>query len=246
MNDFDRLSQIQTQWSVIRRAHGEQTEPVRSAQRQILDRYGGAARRYLRAALRDDDLASEAYQEFALRFVRGDFHRVDPAKGRFRSFLKTSLHNLVVDMHKRRAAARGVANDLNALPADGSPGQHEQSFDQSWRDELIARTWQALAVEESSSGKPLFTVLHYRAANPDLRSPELATGLSEELGREITRANVRVMLHRARERFAALLLAEIVHSLDAPTPEAIEEELAELDLLEYCSVDRPSSPHAES
>ena len=39
---------------------------------------------------------------------------------------------------------------------------------------------------------------------------------------------------RAREKFARLLLEEVVHSLD-PSPVAeVEQELAELELLEYC------------
>ena len=44
---------------------------------------------------------------------------------------------------------------------------------------------------------------------------------------------MRVLLHRARERFADLLLEEIAHSLDDPTPDALQDELADLDLLEY-------------
>jgi RNA polymerase sigma-70 factor (ECF subfamily) len=237
LNGFDRLSQIQTLWSVVRRAHGDRSDQIRAAQQQILERYGGAARRYLSASLRDEDLASEAYQEFALRFVRGDFHRADPAKGRFRSFLKTSLHNLIVDFKKRRNAGAATSDQLNELCGSGGLAERDRAFTQSWRDELLARTWQALAVEESSSNKPLFTVLHFRAANPDSRSAELAAGLTTQLGREISAANVRVMLHRARERFADLMLDEVANSLDDPTPEAMEDELAELDLLEYCAAD---------
>ena len=60
-------------------------------------RYGGAVHRYLLASLRDVDAADELAQEFALRFLRGDFKNADPGKGRFRDFLKRAVYRLMVD-----------------------------------------------------------------------------------------------------------------------------------------------------
>ena len=42
------------------------------------------------------------------------------------------------------------------------------------------------------------------------------------------------MLHRAREQFANLLLDEVEQSLDDPSHDDLEEELIELQLIEYC------------
>jgi RNA polymerase sigma-70 factor (ECF subfamily) len=42
------------------------------------------------------------------------------------------------------------------------------------------------------------------------------------------------MLHRARDRFAELLFDEVSQTLDNPSRNDLEEELAELRLLEYC------------
>ena len=53
-------------------------------------------------------------------------------------------------------------------------------------------------------------------------------------GRPFTAAGVRQTLHRAREKFAGLLLDEITHSLEDPTTEQLEQELVELGLLDYC------------
>ena len=50
----------------------------------------------------------------------------------------------------------------------------------------------------------------------------------------MTAVGVRQTLHRAREKFGALLLDEVIHSLENPGPEQVEEELAELGLLDYC------------
>ena len=82
MDDDAHLSQIQTLWSVVELAHGDDTA-MQSAQQKMLDRYGGAVRRYALAALRDEDAADDVFQEFALKFVRGDFRAADPGRGRF-------------------------------------------------------------------------------------------------------------------------------------------------------------------
>jgi hypothetical protein len=50
----------------------------------------------------------------------------------------------------------------------------------------------------------------------------------------LTAVGVRQLLHRARERFADLLLEEVAQSLDAPTPELLEQELIDLRLLDCC------------
>jgi RNA polymerase sigma factor (sigma-70 family) len=237
MDDDLHLSRIQTAWSMVRRAHGDHTA-VQGAQQALLDRYGGAVRRYALAALRDEDAADEVYQEFALRFVRGDFGQVDPERGRFRAFVKTVVYRLIVD-HQRRQKKRlretpmhsnvaEPAADADEMPADDS------AFRRSWRDELLARTWQKLADEEQKSGKPHHTVLRYRVDHPELPSPELAAGLSEKLGKSVNAGAARVLLHRAREAFAELLLDEVLESLTDGSVEEAEEELIELDLLEYC------------
>lgn len=232
----EHLSQLQTQWSLVRCAHGERATQLRRAQELLLQCYGGAARRYLLAALRDQDAADDVYQEFALRLVRGDFRTADPNKGRFRSFLKASLYRMIVD-HQRRRARKGTPLSLDdALSelADNELPENDEAFDQSWRDELLSRAWRSLQQEEQVSGKPLYAVLRYRVEHSDWRSPELAAGLSRELGHDITATNARVMLHRSRERFTELLLCHVSHSLGNPTREELELELIELNLLDDC------------
>jgi RNA polymerase sigma-70 factor (ECF subfamily) len=117
---------------------------------------------------------------------------------------------------------------------DDSPLGDDAAFQVSWRDELLARCWQRLAAEESDTGKPYHTVLMYRVQHPELRSPDLAAGLSEKLGKPINAGAVRVLLHRARDTFAEMLLDEIMQSLPNESLEGAEDELIELDLLEYC------------
>ena len=51
-----------------------------------------------------------------------------------------------------------------------------------------------------------------------------------DIGKPLTAQGVRQTLARARKRFVNLLLQTVAGSLELPTPNAIHEELRELDL----------------
>lgn len=238
MEDDAHLSQIQTMWSVVALAHADVTA-MQSAQQTMLDRYGGAVRRYALACLRDEDAADEVFQEFALKFVRGDFRGADPGKGRFRAFVKTVVYRLIVDYQRRKKklGREGQMHSNLAEPGEldsTDEGATDLKFQESWRDELLARCWGKLADYECTSGKPYHTVLRHRVQHPEERSNELAEGLSSKLGKPVNAGAVRVMLHRSREAFADLLLDEVINSLADGSLDAAEQELIELDLLSYC------------
>jgi DNA-directed RNA polymerase specialized sigma24 family protein len=205
---------------------------MNQAQHLILERYGGAVYRYLLGALRDVAAAEELYQEFALRFLRGDFRRADPQRGRFRDFVKTALFRLVVRYYRKQQCR---PQTLLFDPPQRCPGiSRDEQFLGSWRDELLARAWQALQRYQAQTGQPFYRVLRLRAEQPQLRSEELARILGDELGKPLTAVCVRQMVHRAREKFADFLLSEVRHSLADPSQGQLEQELAELRLLEYC------------
>jgi hypothetical protein len=85
--------------------------------------------------------------------------------------------------------------------------------------------------------------------HPDLPSPELAKQLSASLGRPLTAGAVRQALQRSRRKYVDYLLTEVLVSLERPTQEDLEEELSDLNLLDYCRPylnrrDEPASPAA--
>lgn len=237
---LEPLSLLSTCWSLVCRARQGGALAVRSAQRSLLDRYGPAIRRYLRAAVRNDHAAEDLYQEFALRLVRGDLHGADRQRGRFRDFVRGVLVHLVADHHKRRqrddrlhvrvAQVARVTQDQ----ANGVALESDTSLDEAWREQALHLAWTALARLKTEGGPLLYTVLRCRADHPDLRSPALAQHLSCRLGYPVKAANVRQLLHRARLRFAELLLHEVVEGLDDSTCDEVERELEELHLLHYC------------
>jgi RNA polymerase sigma-70 factor (ECF subfamily) len=121
-----------------------------------------------------------------------------------------------------------------AAPPDSDEGSSDAIFLTSWREELLSRAWHALEEHEKASGSPYYTALRLRVDEPNLRSPDIAARLADRLGKPMSPENVRVLVHRARDRFAELLLDAVAESIEDPSPDALEEELIDLRLLEYC------------
>jgi hypothetical protein len=167
--------------------------------------------------------------------MRGAFRRADPRRGRFRDFLKTALSHLATDHYRRQG--RGPRPFHGGLdPAtDRSPlTEAEKRFTEEWRTQLIDRTFAALEAFEERTGQPLHTLLHFRVDHPDLSVAELARQLSGRLGQEPPGTWVYKHLHKARQKFADFLVAEVARTLDCPNPEELGQELAELGLLRWC------------
>src|SRR5262245_2753640 len=166
-NPNQRLSQISTLWSLVCRANQGPAEAANAARQQLLQRYGGAVRRYLRAVLHDADAADEVFQEFALHLVHGDLRGADPERGRFRNFVKGTLFHLIADYRKQQRKWPGpLPDDAAALIANRQDADADRSFVESWCDDLLARAWSALAEIEAGTGQPYHAVLRFRADHP--------------------------------------------------------------------------------
>jgi RNA polymerase sigma-70 factor (ECF subfamily) len=238
MNQDDlRLSRIDTLWSVVRQANMTDAAKARQAQEALLDRYGGAVRRYLLGSLRSEDAADEVFQEFSLKLVSGAFQKADANFGRFRSFLKTTLFHLIVDYQRRgkRNAAQVLVDDAPDRPMpEDRLAEEDAAWTRSWREELLAKGWAALAKVEQSTGTPYYTVLRYRSEHPDDRSQDIAEALDGKVKKQLTSSSVRVLIHRAREVLADQVLDLVLDSIDNASLEECEQELIDLNLLEYC------------
>src|SRR5437667_9614348 len=134
----ERLSQISTLWTMLLRAHESPGDAARSARHALLQRYGRAAYRYLIGAVHDSEAAKELAQELAVRFLRGDFHRADPGRGRFRDYLKSALIHLVTDFRRsQQRKPRPLDHDTPA-PKFEDPDD-DAVFLAGWRAELLDR-----------------------------------------------------------------------------------------------------------
>ena len=229
-----RLSQIKTNWSQLFAATRPSGEATTEAQRQLLLNYSGAMYRYLVGAVRNEDTASDLAQDFAVRFLRGDFRAVTPEKGRFRDFLKRTLRNLVNDhfrKHKTEQNRLQTAAKNEALVSETTA----ETFDQDWVIEILRRTWEALKQHQQDSSTAYYAVLRARAESPEMNSRQLCEVLAVELSHQtVNEAWIRQNLSRARRLFATLLRAEVAGTLKDSRPEIVDEELMALGLLKYC------------
>jgi RNA polymerase sigma-70 factor (ECF subfamily) len=230
------LNQISTIWTIIRRAHGGSPEKAGLALQALLERYNGAVYRYLLGALHDPHAADDLAQEFSLRFVRGDFRNADPRRGRFRDLVKTVLFHLIVDYQRRQKGNPQAlpADEYGPAGPDCNPLTSDEEFIESWRRQLLAQAWTALARYDRKHGSRYYEVLRFRAENRELSSAQMAERLGARLGKPVTPDWVRQTLRRSREQFADLMLEELAQSLEEPTRENMAEELADLRLLSYC------------
>ena len=129
----------------------------------------------------------------------------------------------------------------------------ENDFRAVWAEELMKHAWQGLERIEQLKGQPYHSLLLYRARNPEVRSEAIARQLrmtgtrvfgtltfrkfTETLGRPISAANARQIMHRGTEMLSDLLIEEIVRSLrktpqDPVSADAVEAELIDLKLLD--------------
>lgn len=228
------LRNITTFWQQILAAHDSSPDHAMEAQRQVLERYCGAVFRYLSRAVNDVHVAEDLAQDFAVRFLRGDFRHADPARGKFRGLLTTVLRNLVIDYQRRqRNAVAPLEHELSAREPS-PPERLDELFVEQWRRELLQQTWHELENGDSGGRSCLYAVLRSRADFPDWSSDQLAGHLSARLNEEVNGAWVRQTLRRARIRFAELLRQEVRTSLGNVEADRVEEELVELGLARYC------------
>lgn len=166
--------------------------------------------------------AKDAVQDFFLDLLERDFLKdVDPAKGRFRSFLKAALKNFL--MNEKRDAARLKRGGGKAVVAlddvahiQSDPGDPDQVFDNEWLKSVLARGIDALRAELKP---PIFRVFELYdlggIAEPTYRLVAKETGLSE--------SDVRNHLHHARQTLRRILIRQISeYALDERD---VEEEL---------------------
>ncbi len=220
----ERLTALETSWTRLRMAHVPGPEG-QAAMRDLISRYHDAVDRYLRLKLRDPNLADEVLQEFWIKLLAGKLAGADQTKGRFRDYLRTVLHRLIVDHFRGRK--------LQPLPPGEfpDPSVPDAEYDRAWRSVILERVFDRLGTYEASNPKNRYaSVLRLRHDNPDASIDELALRLSATLGTVIRPDAFRKTLQRARIKFFELLKQELRETIHPATPEDVEDEINELGL----------------
>lgn len=233
--ESQHLSQIETIISKITTGKNPDAEGA-EARRHLALLYYGAAYRYLLGCLRHQEAAQDLATEFAIRLLQGDYIRhANPEKGRFRDYLKRCLQNMATDHWRRQKQVQPLPDDSGAYsPQDEPRFASDEVFLKSLREELVSCTWKALAAYERDNEAPYETVLRIKTQQPTLRSAMIAEQLTRETGKAFNEQSIRKILQRARDKFADLLLDHVQNSLQVRELDALEEQLIELELLEFC------------
>ncbi len=222
----------------------------------MLLRYYRPVYHYLRAMVRDADVAEELTHEFVVHFLRGDFKRADPSCGRFRDLIKRALRHLVIDYWRRMRVKKSrtplrLPDERQGTPADDGArsrpqarkqppeptldtAEGDRAFLSGCRADMLAQAWRLLERFEEQSGCGYATVLRLRGDYPDESSAGLARLVAARLGKPLSEAALRQLLRRSRDRLADCVVAVVKRSLGTSDPDRIEADLIELNLLSYC------------
>jgi RNA polymerase sigma-70 factor (ECF subfamily) len=165
---------------------------------------------------------------------KGLFAEADPARGRFRSFLRTVCAHFLANRHDREQAQKRCGG-RRAISIDAADAEEryaaeradhstpERLFDRSWALTLLARTLDRLGREYHDAGK----TATFEALRGMLAGAADAPGYgptAERLG--ISDGAARVAVHRLRRRYGDLLREEIAATVAEPAE--IEDEIRSL------------------
>lgn len=199
-----------TKWSLVARAGG-QAEGSRKALETLCETYRPAVVKWFLYQGLGSDVADDLTQGFFAKLLEGNMlHVADAERGRFRTFLSSSLRNFYYHQlekegaQKRGGGAQHVAYEQTLQgTAENSP---EQVFDQYFAKIVIARALRRLASESKRARKPeLFQHLqHYLVESPDAEDYER---LEHKLN--MRRNTIAVAVHRLRKRLRELTREEL-------------------------------------
>src|SRR5271170_5823276 len=154
-----------TRWSLVVAAGDPRPKKARSALVSLCENYWYPLYAYLRRRGYSADAAQDLTQEFFIRLLEGRYlDRADPEKGRFRSFMLTSLKFFVADEEDRhRAHKRGGGA---VVPLEFSSGEEryqrepahdetpERIFERRWALSVLDRVVERLQHEFIQHGRP--------------------------------------------------------------------------------------------
>ena len=224
-----------TRWSLVLAAGARGSPDSREALATLCGDYWYPLYAYVRRRVADSHEAHDLIQEFFTRLLERDvLAAADPQRGRFRSFLLTSLqHFLSNQWDKARAQKRG--GDKAVIPLDLRHGEArfaleladcqtpDRLFERQWAETLLDRVLDRLRDEFVRGGKQRqFELLKgfLTGRNAALPYADVARQL------HLSEGAAMVASHRMRRRYRELLRAEIAQTVADPSE--VEDEIRRL------------------
>ena len=220
-----------TRWSLVLAARGS-SMPARDALAQLCGLYWYPLYAYVRRKGHTHAEAEDLTQEFFTRLLeRDDLAAVDPARGRFRSFLMASLeHFLSHERDRNRTLKKGGGIRTPSLDADTAETHYgrepvdrltpELVFERRWGLTVMERAMERLRAESGDQAERFERLKPCLTGDQPDRYREIAAALG------MTETAVKTAVHRMRERYGRLLRDEVAETVASAAD--VDEELRHL------------------
>jgi len=229
-----------TRWSVVLAAGKSQAEQETSqaALAELCQTYWAPLYSFVRSRGYSVHDAQDLTQSFFAYLLEHKIYaRVDPQKGKFRSFLLASVKNFLAhETDRARTLKRGGGHEFLPLHEDlakeaeslfqthSNASSEDRVFDRSWAEALLAAGLETLSADyKGESKEKLFNELRIFVAGGADRLPTY-TELRDRLG--IAESTLRSHVTRLRARYLEALRAEVRRTVHTETE--VDEELREL------------------
>lgn len=225
-----------TQWSlVVAAAKKDSQVDSGEALEQLCGNYWYPLYAYVRRRGFSADESSDLTQAFFAQLLeKNSIEHADPDRGKFRTFMLTSLKNFISNQWRSEQAQKRGGH-LKKISLEIARGEEkyalepvesvtpEKLFDRRWAMTLLTTTFDKLQTEyEKNNRQSLFEKIKpYLVGNND-KVPY--KDVSDALG--ITENAVKVAVHRLRKRCGVLLREEIAQTVSSE--EEIDEELRDM------------------
>ncbi|HEY8748672.1 MAG TPA: sigma-70 family RNA polymerase sigma factor [Tepidisphaeraceae bacterium] len=223
-----------TRWTVVLAA-GTGSPQANQALAQLCQNYWVPLYAYLRKKGHKPADAEDIVQAFLARLIeKTALAAADPNRGRFRSFLISSLQNFVANRrdrelaHKRGGNLKKFSLDFNTAEeayhrepwTDLTP---EKIFDRRWAIDLLNLVLSRLQDEYAKSGKSKL----YERLRPALTGDAQGIGYAEIASElQISSDAIKMAVSRMRKRYRELLRQNIADTV--ASPEDVDDELRHL------------------
>ncbi len=223
---------LSTHWSIVVRAGRADDSDAREALAFLCQRYWYPLYVFVRKKGLAPERAEDLTQGFFARLIEKQvLEQAVPTRGRFRTFLLTSLQNFLANEWDQAAAQkRGGGRPLLSLDVEAGESKlrfepshdrtPERIFDRAWAVQLLELVVGRLRNEFADKGKAaefdaLQVYLAGKHADASYDRTAAAMGLSA--------AAVRQAAHRMRKRYRELLRAEVAETV--ATEDEIDDEI---------------------
>lgn len=221
-----------TSWTLVINAPGR-----RESLGRLLEIYWAPVYAYLRRHGQSAAAAADLTQGFLTRLIEKDLiSRADPQRGRFRSFLLSSLDNYVIDEIRAEVGREGKRPDTTVC---ADPDAHRRvepaedddparAFSRQWATTIMQLALERLEADCRERGLEVhWGLFEAQVLNPSLHNCEPVP--AEELARRVgvrDREDVYNMVHTVKKKFHKVLREVVADTVEDPAD--LDDEVAQV------------------